>query len=175
MKYLLQKSVYIVLILTFFGACAEKDPCEDVICGDNGRCIDGNCVCEEYWGGDICNTYFLSQYEGSYLGTQTIQGSIFPITCNADNIFGNGRMLVDGDGAENSHFAFTIDVDTDGNFIIEDNIQSSFGIFGNSSYDVVFDSIRGVGRFDGIKMEGTANYYMFYGDVWTTTFELYRQ
>ena len=37
--------------------CCPDNPCDGVDCGKHGKCVDGSCVCNEYWNGDNCQNY----------------------------------------------------------------------------------------------------------------------
>ena len=40
-------------LLVTYTACT-KDPCKDVLCQNNGTCVDGNCKCPSGYGGSNC-------------------------------------------------------------------------------------------------------------------------
>lgn len=46
--------LYLTLALLFI-ACGEDDPCEGIVCGDNGICVNGGCDCDEGYTGLACN------------------------------------------------------------------------------------------------------------------------
>jgi hypothetical protein len=52
-----------------FSAC-ETDACKDVNCGDNGTCVDGDCVCDSGYEGVNCQTEERAKFIGSYSVTE---------------------------------------------------------------------------------------------------------
>ena len=49
-----------------------KDPCSDVLCLNNGTCLDGTCLCQDWYEGANCGTEERAKYYGLYTGTLTI-------------------------------------------------------------------------------------------------------
>ncbi len=49
MKFL--KNIPLLLVLAFV-ACG--DPCDDVVCGPNGTCVEGDCLCNDGYSGANC-------------------------------------------------------------------------------------------------------------------------
>ena len=48
----LNLSIFIICLITY--SCG--DPCDDVNCGPNGTCVDGDCICETGYSGVNCET-----------------------------------------------------------------------------------------------------------------------
>ncbi|MBX7142800.1 MAG: calcium-binding EGF-like domain-containing protein [Chitinophagales bacterium] len=49
----------------FFNAC-ESDPCKDVICQNQGTCVDGTCQCADGYEGTNCETRTADKYAGTW-------------------------------------------------------------------------------------------------------------
>jgi hypothetical protein len=52
---IMKKILLLILLSATFMACEkeESDPCEDIVCLNDGVCVDGTCDCPEgYWGND---------------------------------------------------------------------------------------------------------------------------
>jgi hypothetical protein len=62
------KSIFLLLILstTLFGVSCTKDPCEAVVCQNNGICIDGDCNCPLGFEGDLCETFTREKILGNF-------------------------------------------------------------------------------------------------------------
>lgn len=63
MKYnYLKLFVFIIGFLFFIFSCSPETidyPCESIICQNDGVCLHGNCLCEEEYVGDSCETPVL--------------------------------------------------------------------------------------------------------------------
>jgi hypothetical protein len=58
MKNLFKTFALTLLAAATFSSC-EQDPCKDVVCGDQGQCVEGTCVCNANYEQDaagLCNT-----------------------------------------------------------------------------------------------------------------------
>jgi hypothetical protein len=53
--------------------CPKTDPCKGVDCGDNGRCIQGPCICQDGYAGSTCR--FKSTCKGVIDGTVSLPSS----------------------------------------------------------------------------------------------------
>tara|TARA_R110002072_G_scaffold251448_6_gene410287 strand:- start:100 stop:576 length:477 start_codon:yes stop_codon:yes gene_type:complete len=51
-----------------FTAC-ESDPCDEISCNNNGTCIDGDCLCDDWYEGSNCNTEARTKFYGNFVGT----------------------------------------------------------------------------------------------------------
>ncbi|MCB0647814.1 MAG: calcium-binding EGF-like domain-containing protein [Saprospiraceae bacterium] len=40
-------------------SCSKSDPCESLVCQNDGSCVDGKCQCPEGWEGTLCETESL--------------------------------------------------------------------------------------------------------------------
>lgn len=77
MKNLFKSLALTLLAAATFTSC-EQDPCKDVVCGDQGQCVEGTCVCNAGYEKDannLCNTEqrtkFLKQNANGTVSAQT--------------------------------------------------------------------------------------------------------
>jgi hypothetical protein len=57
-----------------FTSCGDDDPCKDVVCGDNGSCFDGSCICNvgyELGTDNKCSVEQRAKFTGSFTGAET--------------------------------------------------------------------------------------------------------
>jgi len=69
MKNLFKSFALAMLAAATFSSC-EQDPCKDVVCGDQGQCVEGSCVCNAGYEQDaagLCNTEQRAKFLGSYV------------------------------------------------------------------------------------------------------------
>ncbi|GAB5540126.1 MAG: hypothetical protein Salg2KO_22290 [Salibacteraceae bacterium] len=81
-------------------------------CGDNGYCLEGECVCDKWYSGPECRAAYNKDFEGEYFGTKTVatRGIQRSFTLEADRIVPNRMEIVEA----NIHLEF----DSDTSFII---------------------------------------------------------
>lgn len=177
MKSLLQKGISMMFALIFLTLNSCKDPCEDVTCLNGGACMDGTCLCEEYYNGQDCEEYVLEKYAGKYVGTHFIDGESRMIICDIESEYiglNLGELKFCPENNYNLHFLTVVDASPNGDFIINTVVPRPFNLpYSLESIEV--DSIKGSGRFEGVKMEGSAIYYMETGEEWATTFDFFKQ
>ena len=46
--------------------CSDRRSCDDVVCGNNQSCINGNCYCLDGYEGPECQTIAAQKYVGNY-------------------------------------------------------------------------------------------------------------
>jgi hypothetical protein len=68
-RYRLWAITCLLLTCLFVGAC-KRDPCKRLEC-ENGECVDGVCVCQEGFGGDLCERKLNAIYDGEYKVEET--------------------------------------------------------------------------------------------------------
>ena len=76
----LVKLLSFAAIVAFFVSSCNTDPCKDVVCGDQGVCDEGICLCNTGYEKDsavLCNTEWSAKFIGTNLATQD--------TCYGDN------------------------------------------------------------------------------------------
>ena len=66
------------LILSFFLLLSCGDPCENVVCGDNGECDFGQCFCVFGYEGDNCETVIRAKFLGTWNSTDWTCDGIGP-------------------------------------------------------------------------------------------------
>jgi hypothetical protein len=75
----------VAAIATIGLASCETDACQDVDCGTNGTCVEGDCVCDAGYEGTNCDTEERADFLGNYLLNETCpSGSIvdYAVTIN---------------------------------------------------------------------------------------------
>jgi hypothetical protein len=78
MKAILSSVVFFLLIAgtTLFNACT-KDPCDKIVCKNNGICRDGRCNCGTIgYEGPLCEVKMNEKYIGVWDGTYRCNGGI---------------------------------------------------------------------------------------------------
>jgi hypothetical protein len=93
------KQLFIVLfaLATFSVSCNKQ--CRKTDCHENGRCYEGECLCEKWYSGDECELLFNRNYDGIYKGSYRQQEGLFgriedSIIVDADQTIPN-RLMVD--------------------------------------------------------------------------------
>ncbi|MFL2580375.1 MAG: calcium-binding EGF-like domain-containing protein [Schleiferiaceae bacterium] len=69
----MKTKTFFLLGTIFLTACV--DPCVDKICLNGGSCLDGSCVCPDFYEGDDCGTEEREKYFATYSGTTTYTDS----------------------------------------------------------------------------------------------------
>ena len=68
MKYLFFLSLLFLTSIYTFQSCTS-DPCKDVVC-EHGNCDDeGNCICDDGYGGILCDERLSAKFAGNWSGT----------------------------------------------------------------------------------------------------------
>ncbi|WP_052599614.1 hypothetical protein [Aureispira sp. CCB-QB1] len=73
------KNLIILFLAAIFVISCDNDPCKDVVCGDQGTCTEGICVCTEGYEQDaagLCNTEMRAKFIGSWVVSDTCTRSI---------------------------------------------------------------------------------------------------
>jgi hypothetical protein len=63
-RFQLHALVWLCCLVLVASAC-RRDPCKRLDC-QNGECVDGTCVCNQGYGGDLCEFALNTQYDGQY-------------------------------------------------------------------------------------------------------------
>ena len=58
-------------ILTIFLWTGCTDPCQDVLCLNGGTCLEGTCLCPDFYEGADCGAEERTKYFATYNGTTT--------------------------------------------------------------------------------------------------------
>jgi hypothetical protein len=61
MKTRILKIFGVAVMATIGMVSCDTDPCKDVDCGNNGICVEGDCVCEDGFGGVDCATDYCEE------------------------------------------------------------------------------------------------------------------
>ena len=62
---------FLPFLLTIFLLSGCTDPCQDVICLNGAICLEGTCLCPDFYEGADCGTEERAAYFGTYTGTTT--------------------------------------------------------------------------------------------------------
>lgn len=74
MKNLIKAFALTAVLSGAFVAC-DSDPCKDVVCGAQGACNEGVCVCNTGYEKDtagLCNTAWSKKFAGNYNGLDIV-------------------------------------------------------------------------------------------------------
>lgn len=117
--------------IMFFNACTS-DPCKDVVCMNDGTCIDGTCDCTTGYEGTDCSTESRTKFLGSWTVTDACSSS--------------------------GTSSYTVSM-TAGTSVIDVNITNFWGVFNNAVKATVSGSIISIATQepdnDGFKVIGT--------------------
>ena len=58
-------------LLTIFLLTGCTDPCKDIVCLNGSTCLEGLCLCQDFYEGANCGTEERTKYFVSYTGTTT--------------------------------------------------------------------------------------------------------
>lgn len=67
----MQRLTLLFFFSMFLFACS--DPCDDVNCGANGTCDDGDCMCDEWYEGTNCEIETRTKFTGVWNSTSGCQ------------------------------------------------------------------------------------------------------
>ena len=158
MKSLL-KSLASVFVFAIMWTSCDVDPCKDVVCGDEGVCNEGICVCNLGYEKDsagLCNVMWSSKFVGTY----NIQDSCYGISGNQTYLYQSVATQVDAQTIAVSNFAgFNNSVNVE--------VTSSFDLSLNNVVDAGNRTFNGTGYINGDDI--TLNYVVTYSDNTTDT------
>lgn len=60
-------SIVAVVTVLFYNSCTS-DPCKDVVCLNDGNCVDGTCACAAGYEGTDCSTLSADKFVGTWAG-----------------------------------------------------------------------------------------------------------
>lgn len=114
------KNLSILLTAALIMISCAKDPCKDVICLNDGTCIDGTCLCEDWYEGEDCGIEERAKYYGTYNGTftvsqggQTLQSAPFTLTISAGTPINNLQLIGTGTDDLDSEASLTVTKSSD--------------------------------------------------------------
>lgn len=143
MKFL---SVFFASAL-LFTSCV-KDPCRDVVCLNSGTCLDGTCLCQDWYEGANCGTEERAKYYGNYTG-------LFTATLNGQTVVSEVEVLSISDGAAINRL-----------FLSGFNTEAKLNTSGLSNFDIIpFTMVSG----------GETMYYTGYGSFNGNQVNMYGQ
>lgn len=119
----------IAFLAITFSSCQKKDLCDEVICLNNGICESGDCICEEGFEGQNCETEQRLAFVNDYNVSEScnLGNFSYDISVNADSEIGNEITITNfGD------FGYSVTALVDGlNFEILSQIHNGDTIIGN--------------------------------------------
>jgi hypothetical protein len=72
----IQALVLVTVLSLSFSACICGSFCPDDYCGAHGECIEGDCVCDDGYGGVQCDSYLNAKFDGRYAVAQDCADSM---------------------------------------------------------------------------------------------------
>jgi len=135
------KKLFVLLFtIACFTSCS--DPCEDVVCQNDGTCDDGICICVEGYMGTNCETEIRAAFLGNWIteytcDNQLIDEVIASISADPNNILGIVFDIDDG--------IFNGIVDANGNITVSDqevfvngmSVETSISGTGDMANDII--------------------------------------
>ncbi len=122
----------------FIISCGDPDPCKDVLCGDQGACDDGTCICEAGYEQDadgLCNTEMRAKFIGNYSLVENCTTGSDSYNC-AIAASSQGNMKVVLSNLYNQGIAVTADMINSTEFSIPAGTTFGTGtISGTGKYD----------------------------------------
>ena len=61
-----KKSLSLMLLAIIFLSSCKNEPCDDIICQNNGICIDGLCDCPDGFEGELCEEFSRQKILGNF-------------------------------------------------------------------------------------------------------------
>ncbi len=68
-------SLVLIAVISLGGCELFTDPCQELTCLNGGVCLDGLCLCDDYYEGQNCETEERAKYFGTYAGNTTYSDS----------------------------------------------------------------------------------------------------
>ncbi len=128
--------IFALVAVAFMPLQSCDRQCRKMDCENDGRCHEGECLCEKWYSGDLCELFFNRNYVGVYEGSYLNNGPMVyrfqdSVVIEADENIPN-RLHVDG------NFYYDIVSDTALNIpeqsFLEDEIK--YTVEGNGFYRV---------------------------------------
>lgn len=66
--------VFGIFSMSMISSCS--DPCDDILCKNNGICRDGKCACAKGFDGPLCEYKMYEKFIGTWDGTYRCNGAI---------------------------------------------------------------------------------------------------
>ena len=131
----LKKFSFAIVTILLISSCV--DPCKDINCLNGGTCLEGVCLCPDFYEGTDCAIEERSNYFGSYTGTTTYSDSQGNSNTYVDSktVSSNSRGVAyikfDGDIyallSDPGSGAFTIPSQTSSNPVVSNSYFSGSG------------------------------------------------
>jgi hypothetical protein len=114
------KNLSILLTAALIMISCAKDPCKDVVCLNDGTCLDGTCLCADWYEGVDCGTEERAKYYGTYNGTltlsqggQPLQSAPFVMTISGGTSINKLQFIGTGTNALDSEASLTVTKNSD--------------------------------------------------------------
>jgi len=135
-------AMFATMVTVNFTACVEEDLCENVNCGDNGTCFDGNCVCDL--------GFVLDPVTGDCVSADPCES----VTCGDNSLCVDGDCLCDGGFEKDANDECVLERDKFfGLYEVLDICPANADTF---RYDVVISDLGGT--TDGIKIQNLGDF-----------------
>lgn len=126
----------VAAVATIGMVSCDTDACKDVDCGDNGTCLEGDCICDTGYEGTNCQTLVRAAYIGSFNVQETCSQSTdtYAVTVSAggsdlavtiSNLYDAGLIV---NGTVNADGGITIASQTFGTGTISGSVTKTGGV-----------------------------------------------
>lgn len=73
---MLKQFVFALVAVAFMSMQSCDRQCRKMDCQNDGRCHEGECLCEKWYSGDLCDLFFNRNYAGVYEGSYRNSGAV---------------------------------------------------------------------------------------------------
>lgn len=85
----MKRFILFSITVIFLMAC-NSDPCEDKDCGEFGTCMEGVCICEQFYEGENCEKETRTRYIGNWISSISCDDGINSTGLDFEIIAGDG-------------------------------------------------------------------------------------
>lgn len=73
---MLKQFLFALVAMAFMSLQSCDRQCRKMDCENDGRCHEGECLCEKWYSGDLCELFFNRNYAGVYEGSYLNNGAM---------------------------------------------------------------------------------------------------